>query len=333
MQCPAGSVTAAPGAVDANQCNICVAGWGVHASTGSQCAPCNYGSFQPGGNPTCESCPDTTFYSPVGDAGASVTVGGTTLYTGSHTVEACVPTKSQMSPEAGQAYFTTPRTPETIAQTQANVTDLNACLATCDAVPGTCCLAQFSAGACRRATMEPQAASIVAPQYVFKLPPAGLAASVASVAAAAPAPAAVTNGASLLIDGERSVSSEEPAVKAKSLASGYYAHCAIPTTDAGEQDPDITATWLTVGSPLQANARVFRPIQVVPVWDEVTTTAGCKRKCDDSNICIGFITRVITEGNGSNPKLQCSYRGGVDTPGSRAFFALPATNNIQTFGW
>lgn len=321
LQCPEGSTTAATGAVNATQCNICIPGWG-QPSTGSACAPCPYGSFQPGGNPTCDVCPDTTFYSPVDGQGATVTVGGTTLYTGSKTVEACVPKQSQMAPEAGQAYFTT-RTNVTIAPpvTAANLTT---CLATCDTVPNTCCLAQFSAGTCRRATMTPEAASIAAPQYVFKLPPSGLAASVASVADAAPA--AVTDGASIVTDGAPSVTSEEPAVKAKTLASGYYAHCAIPIV-GGVADID---SWLTVGSPLQANAQVFRPLTAPAIWDEVTNTAQCKQKCDDSNICIGFITQVIAT------KLQCSYRGGVDTPGSRAFFALPApsaTTNIQNFGW
>lgn len=249
-------------------------------------------------------------------------VGGTTLYTGSKTVDACVPKQSQMAPEAGQAYFTT-STAVTIAP---NVTaaDLTACLATCDAVPNTCCLAQFSAGTCRRATMTPEAASVATPQYVFKLPPAGLAASVASVADPAPAHL-VTDGASIVIDGAPSAISEEPAVKAKSLASGYYAHCAIP--NGGVADIE---SWLKVGSPLQANAQVFRPLTSPAIWDEVTSTAECKRKCDDSNICIGFITRVHAS------KLQCSYRGGVDTPGSRAFFALPApsaTTNIENFGW
>jgi hypothetical protein len=257
-----------------------------------------------------------------------VTVGGTTLYTGSKTAEACVPKKSQMSPEAGQAFFSARTAASLVTSPEAGT--LDTCLATCDNV-NTCCLVQFSGGSCRRATLTPQAASAAAPQYVFKLPPSGLAASVASVAAADSAAApGVTNGAALLIDSDTqsvtnevppSVTSEEPAVKAKSLASGYYAHCAIPSNAIDD--------WLTVGSPLQANAQVFRPLTAPAIWDEVTTLAQCKQKCDNSNICIGFITRV------DSSKLQCSYRGGVDTPGSRAFFALPASSvtDLQSFGW
>lgn len=247
------------------------------------CTPCNYGTFQAGGFPNCTACINSTFYAPVDGKDASYTSQGTTLYKGSKSAEACVPKKTQMSPEAGQAFFT----PSTNA-TRVNITasTFAACVEACPT--DKCCFAQFERGQCSQARLTPEDASATTAQFVYKLPPSTLV------------------GASSVTD-----------VKAKMMSSGYYAHCQVTDVNA----------WLTVGSNLNKVAKGFGG--KTAQWVSAGSKADCKKACDNSNICIGFITQL------SGTQLQCSYRGGVDSLNSRAFFSLPTDSsvNVDGLGW
>lgn len=236
---------------------------------------------------TCEACPTTSFYTPV-NAGSSPNYvsSGTTLYLGSHTQEACVPQQSQMSPEAGQAFFSSATT---VSLSTPAAATISTCLAACPA--STCCLAQLDTTGCKLATLTPGASSAGGSQFVYKLPPSSLG-SAASV-------------------------------RGKMLSSGFYAHCTLTTTN------DVDA-WFTVGSNLTADARTFNSRSTAAAWHTAASKAECKKRCDDSNVCIGFIVSV------SSSSLQCSYRGGIDTLGSSAFFALPVAGpslDIHSLGW
>ena len=267
---------------------MCIAGYGKPTNSSSTCSLCPYGTFQPGGLDSCQSCPASSFYPPVDGAGDVISSDGTTLNTGAYGEEACVPKQSQMSPEAGQAYFT-PATSVTL--TNATAANLAACLASCPA--NKCCLAQFDGSNCQSATLAPAAATATGPQLAYKLPPSTLG----------------------------SASSVHHKAKGKMISSGYYAHCDIASADLD--------SWFTVGSNLTADARTFAT--GAAVWDTtVTSKADCKKKCDNSNVCFGFVSTTVSGA------VRCAYRGGVDALGSRAFFVLPVggpSMDIDSLGW
>lgn len=195
---------------------VCLAGYGIQAGS-TQCTLCPYGTYQPGGSTTCQACPQTSFYSPVDGNGTTWISDGTTTYPGSFGEETCVPKQSQLSPEAGQAYFS-PSVASSLLST-ASQPSLDACLSSCPA--NSCCMAQYDAAgeACGTVTLTPAASDANSGmQLVYKLPPSTL-------------------------------GSASSVTKAKMMSSGYYAHCTIPATDS--------ATWQDAGSALSSDARTF----------------------------------------------------------------------------
>jgi hypothetical protein len=97
------------------------------------------------------------------------------------------------------------------------------------------------------------------------------------------------------------------AVRAKMMASGYYARCAL--------SPDRVPFWYHAGVPLDpASAQTFR-WGSVPEWDAGKTEAQCQQKCDDSVVCWGFLYDADAR--------ACMYKGGEDALRSRAFFVMP----------
>jgi hypothetical protein len=210
-----------------------------------------------------------------------------------------------MSPEAGQAFFTatTSTTISRIIKPAGNTLDL--CIAACAATANLNCMVQFNLTAaegtrCVVSTLTP--ATSDAPvgsgpaQFVYKLPPAGLVAA-SSVPNSAPS-----------------------SVAGKMMSSGHYAHGTIAGAGLTE--------WLTVGTGLTADARTFSstaPSMVGLVKD-------CKKTCDNSNVCIGFIAMPAPDANAPANSATCYFRGGVDALGTRAFFAIPA-GNTATLMW
>lgn len=277
---------------------VCIAGFGKATLNATQCTPCPYGSWQPGGLAQCQSCVQAPFYTPVDGAGGASTTwtsNSTTLFNGAYGPEACVPWQSQLSPEAGQAYFSADNTAMLSLLTNSTANSLGACFWTCP--NNTCCFAQYDVTSriCRIATLAPAAfeANVTTGlQLLYKLPPSALGSA-----------SSVTRDPN---------SPEAPTVSAKTIASGYYATCTVPATTA--------ATWQTAGSNLGADARTFAT--VAALWD---TTSGskteCQRRCDQSNTCWGFIYNVTTR--------ACLYRGGVDALATRSFFVLPPTGMHQ----
>jgi hypothetical protein len=235
----------------------------------------------------------------VDSIGAIYISEGTTLYKGSTSIEACVPKRTQMSPEAGQSVFT-PTTVAGLATEVNSISTFSACVAACPA--NKCCLSQFADNACKQAVLDPAPAAVAGPhhQLVYKLPPSTLV-------------------------GASSVATDEHTVKAKMMSSGHYAHCNLG-------DATAVATWLTVGTALGVDARTFQNATAAAVWHSgVTSKAECKKTCDNSNVCIGFIASFT-----SSNTLSCTYRGGVDLLGGRSFFALPeasAAVDIHSLGW
>jgi len=258
------------------------------------CSLCPYGTYQPGGLSTCQACPQTPFYTPVDGNGATYVSNGTTPYQGSFGAESCVPLQSQLSPEAGQAYFS----PEALSSeamqslvSNSTAQDLAGCVAACPA--NSCCMAQYDTGskACKTISLAPAASDAVgAKQVVYKLPPSTLG----------------------------SASSVKPAddTKAKMMSSGYYAHCSIATASE--------AVWEAAGSNLGNDARTF--VQGGPVWLTNTNRAACKKACDNSNVCWGFVFDPSQGG-------RCTFRGGVDALSTRSFFALPSDRPLAEFKW
>jgi hypothetical protein len=234
----------------------------------------------------------------VDGSGSKYISEGTTLYKGSTSIEACVPKRTQMSPEAGQTFFT----PTTAANltTTVGATTFSACVEACPT--DKCCLSQFVGNVCTHVVLDPMAATVAGDhhQLVYKLPPSTLV------------------GASSVAD--------DDSVKAKMISSGHYAHCNLG-------DANTVANWLTVGTALGSNARTFRNPNAPVAWDQANSKAECKKKCDDSNVCIGFIASSTSS---TSNVLSCTYRGGVDFVGGRSFFALPeasAATDIHSFGW
>lgn len=262
---------------------VCVAGYGK--ATGSDvCTLCPYGTYQPGGLTTCQACPQTAFYTPVDGNGTTVVSDGTTLYPGSFGPEACVPKQSQLSPEAGQAYFNPEAADIQALLTATPNTNLDTCMATCAA--NSCCMTQFdgTTSTCKTVTLTPAAADATSGwQLVYKLPP--------------------------------STMGSASSIKAKMISSGYYAHCGV--TDVNRD------AWKTAGSNLGVDARTF--VTGGAVWSSNTDLATCKKACDNSNVCWGFLFKA-----GEN---ACLFRGGVDALSTRSFFTLPSSMALDQFKW
>jgi hypothetical protein len=239
------------------QLAVCVAGYGLAAPTDTLCTTCHYGTYQPGGLTQCQACPNTTWYTPVDGRGPTWTSRSTTLFKGAMGLEACVPVQSQLSPEAGQAYFS----PESAMQpllSNSSAATLGACLGACGAE--SCCLAQWDAVSqtCQTASLGVSSAGAGGYQLQYKLPPSTL------VAAAS-------------VD----------KTKAKMIASGYYAYCTVT-------EGDLEA-WETAGFTLTTDARTFSS-DFPPVWDlSLDAGASCRSNCDNSNVCWGFIYNSDTE--------------------------------------
>lgn len=228
---------------------MCLAGFGIQGN-GTTCTPCAYGTFQAGGGTTCSACPATTFYAPVDGAGPAFTTTGVTLYTGSNGQDACVPKQSQLSQEAGQAYFAPGAAVEPLFTTAA-AADLATCLAQCSASSGQACMAQYDvvAKACKTLAL-PLAASDATngTQLLYKLPPSVLG------------------------------SASSITVGAKTLSSGFYAHTDV-TLNA--------ATWESAGTNLGTDARTF--VKGAAQWATGVTRDVCSKACDASNVCWGFL--------------------------------------------
>jgi hypothetical protein len=244
----------------------------------------------------------------VDNLGESVVAVGTTLFPGASSPDACVPVKSQLSPEAGQAFFV-PGSALDAAASSASTSSLDTCMASCAAA--TCCLSQFDASnpssfTCKTITLTPGASSSgSSSQLVYKLPPATL-----------------TSASSVKCPRDKPNCKAAGSVKANMMSSGYYAHCDIA---AGS-----TTAWQGLGTPLGADARTFA---AAPVWDAAgipssasdaaavaAAKLACKRKCDNGNVCLGFVW---------SPTQGCLYRGGVDALKSRAFFVLPSSSTLD----
>jgi len=250
----------------------------------------------------CQSCPNATFYAPVDGAGPQWTSIGLTTFPGAVGAESCVPKESQMSPEAGQAYFGKDADVQGLL-TKSTRQTMDACLSSCPA--DSCCLAQYevSSKACQTATLAPVAAD--APGHyklLYKLPPSAMGA------------------ASSLKAGASAAGSAGPAevVKGKMISSGIYARCVVP-------DSTVDA-WFKVGTLLTADARTFSTAtNPWDVADYVASEDDCKKKCDDSNVCWGFI--YYTQYN------QCFYKGGEDALKTRSFFVVPTGVDLTPFNW
>lgn len=272
---------------------MCLPGYGKRTNTSTTCEICDYGSWQPGTEVECKFCPQTQFYSPVDGNGNTINTDGMTLYRGSTSVGDCVPKQSQLAQEAGQAFFSA-ESPAYTLLTPTPRASLSACLASCP--PGSCCFAQYdvTSRVCSTVTLDPAAGdATTGMQMFYKLPPAGMGAAASSLTQAAP-----------------------PKVSAKGLASGHYAVCGIPAVQA--------TTWYTAGSDLGSDARTFAKGSSVS-WDINTTRPECKARCDQSNVCFGFI---FDAASGS-----CLYRGGVDALATRAFFGMPTTADLGALKW
>jgi hypothetical protein len=199
----------------------------------------------------CTACPKTTFYAPVDGLTGNYISNGTTLYLGSTSVEQCVPIKSQLSPEAGQAYF---NEKTDVAFTNGDATSFSTCVESCP--KNSACLAQFEAAvgaasaACKLLVASAVPSDYATEHLVYKLPPSELV------------------GASSVVVG-------------KMMSSGYYAHFAVPNT--------ALPKLLTVGSNLGANARTFYNGTAPAVAATLPKKADCQKLCDDSNVCFGFV--------------------------------------------
>lgn len=218
----------------------------------------------------------------------------TTTFRGAWGVESCLPIHSQLSPEAGQAYFA----PDSAMQAlliSSSAASLDGCLAQCD--PGYLCLAQWDATtqSCKTVSLAPAAADATSGmQLVYKLPPSTL-------------------GSASSIQRTK----QQKRVSAKTMSSGYYAFGSIPDSD--------TAAWQTAGFNLGADARTFAA-GATAAWDSSSNGGtSCRTKCGESNVCWGFI---YDASNG-----VCLYRGGVDANATRSFFVIPTAVDLGALHW
>ena len=116
--------------------------------------------------------------------------------------------------------------------------------------------------------------------------------------------AAALTGRSLLQD---PTPEEATRVRAKMMASGFYARLAISA--------DKVSSWLKAGVPLDPQRAQTFKWGAPPQWDEGKSEADCSKKCDDSVVCWGFLYNTTTQ--------SCLYRGGEDALKSRSFFVMP----------
>jgi len=277
---------------------VCIAGFGK-PNANSTCAACPYGTYQPGAFTQCLACPSTNFYSPVDGKDIVWTSNSTTLFTNAYGEEACVPWQSQLSPEAGQAYFSADSPLQLLLATTPQQS-LAACMALCPS--SSCCLAQydFSAHTCKVATLEPVSADAASGlQLLYKLPPS-------------------TMGAASSIRRLEAGDGSKQDVKGKMIASGYYSTCSVPAANAN--------AWLSgAGTNLGPDARTFA--SGTPVWHAPATRAACQRACEESNVCWGFFYDPGSNGG------SCLFRGGVDALNTRSFFLLPTTADMASLSW
>jgi hypothetical protein len=219
----------------------------------------------------------------VDNAGDVWTSTGITTFLGATGQDFCVPKETQLSPEAGQAYFnsTSPAVQDLLTEKTANT--LSDCIGTCEAT--ACCLAQYNTVTkkCKRATLTPVAADAAGWKLLYKLPPSTLG-SASSV--------------------KQNVTSVSAVVRVKMMSSGIYARAAIP----GEKQ----SNWLAVGTNLDPTARTFSTAAQGSLWRS-GSEQDCKTLCDNSNVCWGFVF------NGTS----CLFRGGEDALKTRSFFVLP----------
>jgi hypothetical protein len=273
---------------------------------------CPPGQYQPGGLLYCLPCPNATFYAPVDGAGDQWSSVGLTTFLGAVGAESCIPKESQLSPEAGQAYFG--KDPEVQALlTNSTKQTLGACLSSCPS--DACCLAQYEVGnrMCRTATLPPVAADAAGYyRLLYKLPPSAMGSASSVKPDAAPA-----GGSS----GE--------VVKGKMISSGIYARCNIPTSVVvdpyGNANVEPVNGWMKVGTALTADARTFS--KDTDIWNiaDYGSEDDCKKKCDDSNVCWGFIFYAKYN--------YCWYKGGEDALKTRSFFVVPTGVDIAAFNW
>lgn len=216
----------------------------------------------------------------------------------------CVPMQSQLSPEAGQAYFTPEFAEDGTINTFFNTTadSLEECLGMCE--PDRCCLVQYDAAAktCQEVTLAAADVLDPGPQLFYKLPPSTMSAA-SSVKDEQPGAAGQNKAQNTVLSGSRpasprvyrvqagsqrtfiirgqaagkvSAASDGGNVHAKMLSSGLYARCAIPAKQA--------AAWAKVGSQLTLNARTFA--KGPDEWLDVAGDIGeCQNLCDNSNVC------------------------------------------------
>lgn len=280
---------------------VCVAGFGKPDNSSSTCLQCDYGTYQPGGLVSCQACPQTSFYTPVDGAGTTLVSDGTTTFRGAIGAESCVPMRSQLSPEAGQAFFTPDAAVNTLL-VNSTAADLGACLAACPA--NSCCLAQYdvTGQVCKVGALEPAAGNAAGLRLQYKLPPSTLGSASSITQAGAQQQQQELSGAG--------------AVRAKTMASGIYAHCSVPAAAAD--------AWKSAGTNLGVDARTFSSAPAVQTWD-VSSEADCRSKCDASNVCWGFFYDSATS--------SCLYRGGVDAIKTRSFFVLPSAVDLGSLNW
>lgn len=235
-------------------------------------------------------------------AGAPWTSVGLTTFPGAVGAESCVPKESQLSPEAGQAYFDQDPLVQSLLTNSTKQT-LGACLSSCPA--NSCCLAQYdvSGKSCQTASLAPVAADDAGYYRVlYKLPPSAISAA-ASVKDNAGAANGEATGAEV--------------VKGKMMSSGIYARCLIPD--------DLIDNWMKVGTMLTSDARTFST--ATDKWEVADggSEDDCKKKCDNSNVCWGFV--YYTQYN------VCWYKGGVDALKSRSFFVVPTGVDLTPYNW
>jgi hypothetical protein len=240
--------------------------------------------------------------------------------------------QSQLSPEAGQAYFTPEFAKDGAIDTffSSNADSLDECVSSCQAEPDHCCLVQFDAAAktCQKVTLAAADVLDAGPQMFYKLPPSTMSAA-SSVKDAQPGAAGQNKAQNIASSGSRPASPRAPRVQAgsqttftirrqgagtvsaasdggnvhaKMLSSGLYARCAIPEAQA--------AAWSKVGSQLTLNARTFA--KGPDEWLDVANIGECQNLCDNSSVCWGGIYQ---DG-------KCLFRSGIDALSTRAFFAL-----------
>jgi hypothetical protein len=180
---------------------------------------------------------------------------GLTTFLGATGEESCVPKASQLSPEAGQAYFATEIPDVNSLLTSTSAGSLAACLGLCPAASS--CLMQYhvQGSTCKYAALAPVAPDAPGYKLLYKLPPSGLigASSVAST----------SNNTSKL-------------VRAKMMSSGIYARVAIPDATRSK--------WLLAGTNLDTSARTFTTAAQSTLL-VLGTEATCQSVCGNSNVC------------------------------------------------